>query len=85
MEMRRRVWREILSDSFASCVSRLSAASLYICMYVCMYVSIWMYYVCIWVCGNEILTVVGFERVIERERRVVMVVMVVVVVVLVVV
>ena len=34
VEMRRRVWREILSDSFASCFSRLSAASLFICMYV---------------------------------------------------
>ena len=54
---------------------------MFVCMYGCMYmdVCIWMYYICIWVCGNEILTVVRCERVIERERRVVMVVMVVVV------
>ena len=37
---------------------------LHVCIYVFMYGCIWMYYVCIWVCGNEILTVVGFERVI---------------------
>ena len=56
---------------------------LHVCIYVFMYGCIWMYYVCIWVCGNEILTVVGFERVIERKRRVVMVVVVVLVVVVV--